>query len=232
MLRFEVLSLFPDYFRSPLEESMLKRAREAGLIEVGLVNIRDWTLDKHKKTDDRTYGGGPGMVMMVEPIVRAIRAYRKPSSRVIYLSPQGRPLDAKRCRELAKNEHLILLSGHYEGIDERAMKEIDEEISIGDFVMTHGCPGVLCLIDAVMRFVPGVIGDERAAGEDSFESGLLDWPCYTRPEEFEGEKVPEVLLSGNHKEIDAWRRKKAAEKTRRVRPDLLGHEKNLNEETA
>jgi tRNA (guanine37-N1)-methyltransferase len=227
MLRFEVLSLFPDYFRSPLEESMLRRAREAGLIEVELVNIRDYTLDRHKKTDDRAYGGGPGMVMMVEPIVRAIRAVRRPQTRVIYLSPQGKRLDAKRCRELAKEKHIILLSGHYEGIDERAMKEIDEEISIGDFVMTNGCPAALCLIDAVMRFVPGVIGDERAAGEDSHEAGLFDWPCYTRPEEFEGEKVPEVLLSGNHKEIDAWRRKMAAEKTARVRPDLIaGHEKD------
>ncbi|MDB6081146.1 MAG: trmD [Chlamydiia bacterium] len=220
-MKIDVLSLFPDYFRGPLDESILKRAREKGLIEIDLVNIRDYTLDKHRRVDDRCYGGGPGMVMMAEPICRAVHAKRREGSRVIFLSPQGPTLNAKKCRELAKEDHLILLCGHYEGIDERVLEsEVDEEISIGDFVLTNGCLAACVLIDSVARFIPGVIGDERAANEDSFEAGLLDFPQYTRPEVFEGNKVPEVLLSGNHKEIEAWRKTKALEKTKQVRPDL------------
>jgi tRNA (guanine37-N1)-methyltransferase len=220
-MRFSVLSLFPEYFRGPLDESMIKRAREKGLIEVELINIRDYTLDKHKKTDDRPYGGGPGMVMMPEPTCRAIRAVKGTNSRVIYLSPQGVPLKAKRCRELAQDEHIILLCGHYEGVDERVLeKEVDEQICIGDFVLTNGCLAACIVIDAVSRFVPGVIGDERAAAEDSFEENLLDWPHYTRPEVFEEMKVPEVLLSGNHEEIRKWRKAQAFERTKRLRPDL------------
>lgn len=226
-MRFSVLSLFPEYFRGPLDESMIKRAREKGLIDIELVNIRDYALDKHKKTDDRPYGGGPGMVLMPEPTCRAIRAAKSPKSKVIYLSPQGEPLKAKMCRELAKEEHLILLCGHYEGVDERVIaKEVDVEISIGDYVLTNGCLAACIVIDAVSRFVPGVIGDERAASEDSFEEDVegsiyLDYPHYTRPEEFEGMKVPEVLLSGNHAEIRKWRLERAKVRTRQLRPDLL-----------
>jgi len=204
---------------------MMKRAQEKGLVQIELVNIREYAEDKHKKVDDRPYGGGPGMVMMPEPVCAAIRAHRKKddkkASRVIYLSPQGPTLTAQKCRELAQVEHLILLCGHYEGVDERVIEsEVDEEISIGDFVLTNGCLAACVLIDAVVRFVPGVIGDERAASEDSFEQGLLDWPHYTRPEVFEGVRVPEVLTSGNHKEILAFRKKAAKEKTKAKRPDL------------
>lgn len=221
-MKFTVLSLFPEYFRGPLDESILKRAQEKGLVEIELVNIREYTLDRHRRVDDRPYGGGPGMVMMPEPICRAVRAKRSENARVIYLSPQGPRLNAKKSRELAKESHLILLCGHYEGIDERALESVvDEEVSIGDFVLTNGCLAACVLIDSVARFIPGVIGDERAADEDSFEKDRLDCPHYTRPEEFEGKKVPEVLLSGNHKEIEAWRKMKALEKTKKVRPDLL-----------
>ena len=220
-MKIQVLSLFPEYFRGPLDESMVKRARERGLVDIELYNIRDWATGVHKKVDDRPYGGGPGMVMMPEPVCRAIRAVKKEGSRVIYMSPQGEPLKAKKCRQLATLPDLVLLAGHYEGIDERVIKkEVDEEISIGDFVLTNGCLAACVLIDSVVRFIPGVIGDEKGAEEDSFEGGLLDWPHYTRPEIFEGELVPQVLLSGNHQEIAKWRHEMALEKTKKARPDL------------
>ena len=220
-MHIDVLSLFPEYFRGPLDESILKRAQTNGLIEIELINIRDYTLDRHRRVDDRPYGGGPGMVMTPEPVCRAVRAKKTPEAKVIYLSPQGVPLNAAMSRELAKEKHLILLCGHYEGIDERAIEsEVDLEISIGDFVLTNGCLAACVLIDTVARFIPGVIGDERAADEDSFENGLLDFAHYTRPEVFEGKKVPEVLLSGNHADIAAWRKMKALERTKEFRPDL------------
>jgi tRNA (guanine37-N1)-methyltransferase len=220
-MRIEVLSLFPEYFRGPLDESMIRLAKEKGLIDINLVDIRDYAHSKHQKVDDRPYGGGPGMVMMPEPTVQAIRSVRRPNSKVIYLSPQGPVLDNKKSRALAKEEHLVLLCGHYEGIDERILElEVDEELSIGDFVLTNGCLAACVVIDALSRFVPGVIGDERAAEEDSFEGGLLDCPHYTRPEVFEGRGVPEVLRSGNHGDIAKWRKAKAIEKTKRIRPDL------------
>lgn len=224
-VRITVLSLFPEYFRGPFDESMLKRAREHHLLEIELVNIRDYATDKHKKVDDRPYGGGPGMVMMPEPLKRCLDAHRRPESRVIYLSPQGKTLTAQKARELAgalvQSQHLILLCGHYEGIDERILEsEVDEELSIGDYVLTNGCLAACVVVDAVSRFIPGVIGDSRGADEDSFEQGLLDWPHYTRPELFENKKVPSVLLSGNHREIEQWRREKALEKTKLKRPDL------------
>lgn len=220
--RVTVLSLFPDYFRGPFDESMLKRAQVNHLLEIELVNIRDYAIDKHKKVDDRPYGGGPGMVMMPEPLKRALDAHRKPESKVIYLSPQGKTLTAKKARELAAIPHIIFLCGHYEGIDERIIEsEVDEELSIGDYVLTNGCLAACVVIDAMSRFIPGVIGDERGADEDSFEGGRLDWPHYTRPEVFENKKVPDVLLSGNHKEIARWRNEKALEKTRLQRPELL-----------
>lgn len=220
-MRFDILSLFPDYFKGPFDESIISQARKKGILEINLVDIRDFAENKWKKVDDRPYGGGPGMVLMPEPVAKAIRSVKREGSRTIYLSPQGTPLTAKKCRELAQYTHLVLLSGHYEGIDERVLKkEIDEEISIGDYVLSNGCIGAIVLVDAVSRFVPGVIGDERAAEEDSFEGGLLDCPHYTRPEEFEGEKVPEILLTGNHQKIAEWRKKVALEKTKKIRPDL------------
>jgi tRNA (guanine37-N1)-methyltransferase len=217
----DILSLFPAYFRGPFDVSMLMRARENGLLEIRHTDIRDFADGKHKKVDDRPFGGGPGMVMMPEPVVRAIRSVRKKDSRVIYLSPQGTPLTAAKCQELAKVDHLILLSGHYEGMDERVIQsEVDEEISIGDYVLTSGCPAIIVLVDAVSRFIPGVIGHPDAVWEDSFQDGLFDAPHYTRPEVFEGMEVPPVLREGNHAKIRDWRQREALKKTTRVRPEL------------
>jgi tRNA (guanine37-N1)-methyltransferase len=224
-MQIDILSLFPDYFHGPFNVSMLKRAREKGILTIGHVNIRDFAENKHNRVDERPFGGGAGMVLMPGPVAKAIRSVKKESSHVIYLSPQGSLLTAAKCKELSKKEHLILLCGHYEGIDERVLrKEVHEEISIGDYVLTNGGPAAIVLIDALSRFIPGVIGHPEAVGEDSFQnqSGIFDWPCYTRPENFEGMEVPAVLRGGNHAEVDEWRRKQALEKTRRVRPDLLG----------
>lgn len=218
----DILSLFPAYFKGPFDESIIKRAREKGIIDVRLIDIRTFANNKHRKVDDRPYGGGPGMVLMPEPTVAAIRSVKNEKSRTIYLSPQGKVLDANKCRQLAKEEHLILLCGHYEGIDQRIIElEVDEEISIGDYVLTNGCLPAIVLLDALIRFIPGVLGHELAAEEDSFEKGLLDFPHYTRPEEFEGKRVPEVLLSGHHQEIAKWRYEQAFKKTKDVRPDLF-----------
>jgi tRNA (guanine37-N1)-methyltransferase len=223
-MRVDILSLFPGYFRGPLEESILKRAQESGLMQVGLVDIRDFSDNKHNKVDDRPYGGGPGMVLMPGPVARAIASVRQPTSRVIHLTPQGTPFSAAKAQELAGYEHLIFLCGHYEGVDQRVIdREVDEEISIGDYVLTNGCLAALVVIDAASRFIPGVLGDEESAQQDSFQESLLDCPHYTRPEVFEGVAVPEVLLSGHHQKIAEWRRETALEKTRRVRPDLLAH---------
>lgn len=222
-MEVDILSLFPAYFRGPFDVSMVQRARDAGLLDIRLVDIREFAENKHNRVDDRPFGGGPGMVLCPGPVVRAIRSVRKgKKSRTIYLSPQGKPLTAERCQELALEEHLVLLCGHYEGVDERALEsEIDEEISIGDYVLTNGCIAAIVLIDAVMRFIPGVIGHPDAAKEDSFQEGLFDAPHYTRPEVFEGKAVPQVLLQGNHAEIRKWRQAQAFKKTSRVRPDLV-----------
>lgn len=226
-MRIDILSLFPAYFKGPFDESILKRARQHGLLDINLVDIRDFAENKNRRVDDRPYGGGPGMVMMAQPVVDAIGSVKAPGAKVIYLSPQGTVLTAAKCRELAKLSHLILLCGHYEGIDQRVLEtEEIEEVSIGDFVLTSGCSAAIVLVEGVVRFIPGVLGDERAASEDSFEGGsydmgILDCPHYTRPIVFKDKVVPEVLRSGNHQEIAKWRRAQAEEKTRRVRPDLL-----------
>ncbi len=227
----EILSLFPDYFAGPFDESILKRAREKELVRIEHVQVRDFAQDKHKKVDDRPYGGGPGMVLKPDPTIAAIRSVKKENSHVVYLSPQGSLLTASKCRELSVKEHLILVCGHYEGIDERVIEqEVDEEISIGDYVLTNGALAAIVLVDAVVRFIPGVLGNEHAADEDSFESGLLDCPHYTRPECFEGKTVPEVLLNGNHKQIAEWRKQMAELKTKQIRPDLyLRYKKELNQ---
>lgn len=221
--RWDILSLFPAYFKGPFDESIIKRAREKKLLDVHQVDIRDFAENKNRRVDDRPYGGGPGMVIMPQPLTKAIRSVRTPGARVVYLSPQGSLLTAAKCRALANYDHLILVCGHYEGIDERVIEsDIDEEISIGDYVLTNGCVAAIVLLDAVVRFVPGVLGHEDAASQDSFEQGgLLDCPHYTRPEVFEGAEVPKVLLGGNHKQVAEWRHEKAKEKTRLVRPDLL-----------
>jgi len=218
-VKISILSLFPGSFRGPLDESIIGRARERELVEIDLIDIRDFASGKHKVVDDRPYGGGPGMVMMAEPIVRAIESLEK--GRVIYLSPQGRSLQSAHCRRLAHEEHLILLCGHYEGVDERVLEWVDEEISIGDYVLTNGCLPAMVLIDAAARFVPGVVGREESTREDSFEEGIFDYPHYTRPEVFQGKKVPDILLTGHHKKIEEWRREKAVRKTQEVRPELM-----------
>ena len=218
----DVLSLFPGYFNGPFSESMIKRAREKELVNIRLTDIRDFADNRFNRVDDRPYGGGPGMVMMPQPTVAAIRHVKTAQSRVIYLTPQGRRLTAEKCRQLAGESHLILLCGHYEGVDQRVLDhEVDEEISIGDYVLTNGCLAAIVVVDSVIRFIPGVLGHALAADEDSFEKGLLDCPHYTRPEIFEEHPVPAVLLSGNHQEIAKWRQGQALKKTREVRPDLL-----------
>lgn len=225
-MRIDILSLFPDYFKGPFDESIIMQARKKGLLEIQLIDIRNFADNKFRRVDDRPYGGGPGMVIMAQPAVSAIRSVKTPRTKVIYMSPQGRKLTAAKSRELAAAEHLVILCGHYEGIDERVLEsEVDEEISIGDYVLTNGCLAAIVLVDSMARFVPGVIGHESAADEDSFEQGLLDCPHYTRPEVFEGKEVPAVLLSGNHKRIAEWRKEQAFNKTKRMRPDLLNLDK-------
>ena len=222
MLVVDILSLFPAYFQGPFDESIFKQARKKGLLEINLIDIRNFSDNRHRKVDDRPFGGGPGMVLMPAPVANALRSVKTPKSRVIFLTPQGKPFTAKKARELAQYSHLIFLCGHYEGIDQRVLdKEVDEEISIGDYVLTNGCLPAIVVLDAVIRFVPNILGDELSASEDSFENGILDCPHFTRPEVFEDVRIPEVLQSGNHKKIAEWRKMAALEKTSLVRPDLL-----------
>jgi tRNA (guanine37-N1)-methyltransferase len=223
-MRFDILTLFPRMFSSPFEESILGRATEKGLVQIRIINIRDFALDKHQVVDDTPYGGGQGMVMKVEPIGRAIERVKSggASARVIYLTPQGRPFSQKRARELSSMSHLIFLCGRYEGVDERVRDLfVDEEISVGDYVLTGGELAAMVVIDAITRLLPGVLGSDRSAIEDSFFNSLLEYPQYTRPFDFRGSLVPEVLLSGNHLLISQWRRKEALRRTWIRRPDLL-----------
>jgi tRNA (guanine37-N1)-methyltransferase len=223
-MKFDILTLFPNMFSSPLRESILGKAMEKGLIEIRTINIRDFTSDKHQVVDDTPYGGGQGMVMKVEPIARAIESVKaqNPSAWTVYLTPQGKPLHQDLARRLSTQPHLILLCGRYEGVDERVRESfVDEEISIGDYVLTGGELAAMVVIDAVSRFIPGVLGSDRSAEEDSFYNSLLEYPQYTRPPNFRGVCVPEVLLSGNHSAISVWRRKEALRRTSLRRPDLL-----------
>lgn len=223
-MRIDIITLFPDMIRGFLDQSMMKRASESGTVEFHLTNPRDFATDVHRTTDDRAYGGGPGMVMKPEPLFAAVESLKTPESRVIYLSPQGVPFRQTEAETLGKHRHLILICGHYEGIDERVIETlVDQEISIGDYVLTNGVLAAGVVIDAVVRLLPGVLGGgDAATAAESFSSGILDHPQYTRPEEFRDMKVPEVLLSGNHAAIKAWRREKAVAKTKKIRPDLLG----------
>lgn len=221
-MNIDVLTLFPAMLDGFLSESMLGRAREAGVLKLQVHNIRDWAEDKHQVTDDRPFGGGAGMVMKPEPVFKAVEALRQPRSRVVFLTPDGVPLTPAVGSRLAASEHLILLSGHYEGIDQRIRDHlVDEEVSIGDYVLTNGTLAAAVLIDVLCRFVPGVLGEEKSLTAESFTGNLLDFPQYTRPAEFRGWSVPEVLLSGNHALIEKWRHEQRLEKTRRLRPDLL-----------
>lgn len=219
-MKFDVLTLFPEMFE-PLNSSIIGRAKEKNLIEINLINIRDFSKDKHKKVDDTPYGGGAGMVMMPDVVYDAYKSIKDENAKVIYMSPQGKKLTQKKVEELAKEKHLIILCGHYEGIDQRVIdKIVDEEISIGDYVLTGGELPAMVLIDSVSRYSEGVITKE-STNEESFTNGLLEYPQYTRPEVFEGEKVPEVLLSGHHANIEKWRKEKSLEITAKKRPDLL-----------
>lgn len=223
-MRFDILTIFPDIFTSPFEHSILKRAREAGLIDINLVNIRDFAADRHKMTDDYPYGGGSGMVMKPEPIAKALRHVEQIASRgrVILLSPSGKRFDQAVARRLSNERHLVLICGRYEGIDERVRERfVDEEMSIGDYILTGGEFPAMVIVDAVSRLIPGVLGCAESPEEESFSRDILEYPQYTRPPEFEGMKVPDVLLSGNHAEIARWRRREALKKTILVRPDLM-----------
>jgi tRNA (guanine37-N1)-methyltransferase len=221
-MRIDVLTLFPPMFAGPLDESIIKRARETGRLDLSIHNLRDYAHSRHKTVDDRPFGGGPGMLLKPEPIFEAVEDLARESTRVILFSPAGRTFNQGIARELAGQEHLLLISGHYEGFDERVREHLaDDELSIGDYVLTNGGLPVMVVIDAVARLLPGVLGDEQSAQEDSFSHGLLEHPQYTRPAEFRGMKVPEVLLSGDHAEIARWRAQQARLRTRERRPDLL-----------
>lgn len=226
-MKIGVISLFPDMFQAVTQYGVTGRAYKQGLIEVTCLNPRDFTHDKHQKVDERPFGGGPGMLMMVQPLRDAILKAKEllPNAKVIYLSPQGKVFSHNSCVELAKNDELIFVAGRYEGVDERIiMTLVDEEWSIGDYVLSGGELPAMVMIDAISRMIPGVLGDDMSAVEDSFAKGLLDYPQYTRPLEIDGLKVPDVLLSGNHEEIRKWRLKQAIARTYERRPDVL---KNL-----
>jgi tRNA (guanine37-N1)-methyltransferase len=224
-MEIDVLTLFPRIFEGPLDESILKRAQTRGLVTVRVHNLRDFTHDKHRVVDDKPYGGGPGMLMKPEPIFEAVKKFRRADSRVVLMTPQGPALTQARAREFAAKPHLVIICGHYEGVDERVREAlVDDELSIGDYVLTNGALAAAVFVDAVVRLLPGVLGDEHSAGDDSFASGLLEGPQYTRPPEFEGRKVPDVLLSGNHEEVARWRKEQARQRTRKRRPDLLKEE--------
>jgi tRNA (guanine37-N1)-methyltransferase len=221
-MKVDVLTLFPAMFAGPLDESIIKRARDAGLLDLKIHNLRDYAHTRHKTVDDRPFGGGPGMLLKPEPIFEAVEQLAQEQTRVILLSPAGRTFTQAVARELAQGEHLLLICGHYEGFDERVREQLaDDELSIGDYVLTNGGLPVMVVIDAVTRLLPGVLGDDESAQEESFSDGLLEYPQYTRPAEFRGLKVPEVLLSGNHAEIARWRAEQAKQRTKERRPDLL-----------
>ncbi|MCB1241451.1 MAG: tRNA (guanosine(37)-N1)-methyltransferase TrmD [Akkermansiaceae bacterium] len=221
-MRIDIITIFPEICLAPLRESIIGRAQETGRVNLRAHDLRDWTHDRHRQVDDLPYGGGPGMVMKPEPFFEAVEALRTPEARVILLTPQGRRFDQAEARRLSAESHLILLCGHYEGIDHRVVEAlVDEELSIGDYVLTNGTLAAAVIVDAVVRLLPGVLGDERSAEEESFAApGVLEGPHYTRPAEFRGMKVPDVLLSGHHARIEAWRRERGLERTRENRPDL------------
>jgi tRNA (guanine37-N1)-methyltransferase len=221
-MKIDVLTLFPAMFAGPLDESIVQRARKSGALELTVHNLRDYTHDRHKTVDDRPFGGGPGMLLKPEPIFEAVEDLAGEKTLVILLSPAGRKFDQAIARELAQQEELLLICGSYEGFDERIREQLaDDELSIGDYVLTNGALPAMVVIDAVTRLLPGVLGDDESSREESFSADLLEYPHYTRPAEFRGMKVPEVLLSGNHAEIAKWRAEQARQRTKERRPDLL-----------
>lgn len=225
-MRILVVTAFPKLFEGPFEESIIKRAREKGLVKIEILDLRDFTLDKHKQVDDYPYGGGPGMILKPEPIFKAVE-YAKTQEgvsnpRTILMTPQGQTYSQKRAKELSNEKELLFICGHYKGIDERVCEQlVDEEISVGDYILTGGELAAMVVVDSIIRLLPGVLGDLDSANSDSFEQGVLDCPYYTRPQEFQGLSVPEVLLSGNHAEIEKWRREQALKRTQKRRSDLF-----------
>jgi tRNA (guanine37-N1)-methyltransferase len=224
-MQIDIVTLFPEMCAGPLGASITGRAQEKGQLILHLHDLRNWATDKHRHVDDTPCGGGQGMVMKPEPFFACVEELKTPDSKVILMTPQGRRLDQKLVQEIASNasQHLIILCGHYEGVDHRVVEQlVDQEISIGDYILTNGAIAATILVDAVTRLIPGVLGDERSNVEESFAAGLLEAPAYTRPVEFRGMRVPDVLLSGHHKNIVAWKHEKSLERTKQNRPDLLG----------
>ncbi len=228
MLKIDIITIFPDMVKPVLNDSIMKRAQEKGKVQLRVFDLRDYTKDKHKKVDDRPFGGGPGMLMTPQPLFDAIKKIKgRRKARVIFMCPTGIPLVQTKSKALSKERNLILVCGHYEGIDERVREElIDESISIGDYVLTGGELPALVLVDSVVRLLPGVLGHQDSTSDESFEGGRLEYPQYTRPADFRGIKVPNVLLSGNHQQVKAWRETKSLSKTKKCRPDLLKNQKN------
>jgi tRNA (guanine37-N1)-methyltransferase len=221
-VKIDILTLFPDICRAPLGESIMKRAQKNGIVDLRIHNLRDWTTDKHHVVDDAPFGGGQGMVMKPEPIFAAVEDLRNQASRVVLMSPAGDRFDQQMATQLSQEPHIIVVCGHYEGVDHRVIEHlVDLEISIGDYILTNGAIAAVVLVDAIVRLLPGALGHEQSAVDDSFNHGLLEAPQYTRPAEFRDWKVPEVLLSGNHAEIAKWRKEQAMKRTREKRPDLL-----------
>jgi tRNA (guanine37-N1)-methyltransferase len=221
-MKIDILTLFPEICRAPLSESIMKRAQENKIVDLRIHNLRDWATDKHHIVDDAPFGGGQGMVMKPEPIFAAAEDLRNETSKILLMSPTGRRFDQSLAAELARESHLLIICGHYEGIDHRVVEQlVDLEISIGDYVLTNGAIAAVVIADAIVRLLPGALGHEQSATDDSFSGGLLEGPQYTRPADFRGWKVPDVLLSGNHAEIAKWRKDQATRRTREKRPDLL-----------
>jgi tRNA (guanine37-N1)-methyltransferase len=221
-MKIDVLTLFPGMFAGPLDESIVRRARDAGKLDLTIHDLRDYTHDRHRKVDDKPFGGGPGMLLKPEPVFEAVETLKTDRTRVILMTPGGRRLDQAMVKELSEHPHLLLICGSYEGFDERIREHLaDDEISIGDFVLTNGALPAMIVVDAVSRLLPGVLGDDQSAADESFSNGLLEYPHYTRPADFRGWKVPDMLLSGHHAEIEKWRREQSLARTRERRPDLL-----------
>jgi tRNA (guanine37-N1)-methyltransferase len=227
LMRIDILTLFPEICRAPLNASMMKRAQESGALDLHIHNLRDWTTDKHHVVDDAPFGGGQGMVMKPEPIFKAVEDLKSKienrKSKIVLMSPAGRRFDQAMAKEFSQKDHLIIICGHYEGVDHRVIDHlVDAEISIGDYVLTNGAIAAVVFVDAVVRLLPGVLGDEQSAIDDSFSGDLLEGPQYTRPSDFRGMRVPDILLSGNHAQIAAWRKEQGRQRTEKNRPDLLG----------
>lgn len=222
-MRIDIITLFPEIALAPLSESIIKRAREAGLVDIHAHQLRDWATDKHRKTDEYLCGGGQGMLLKPEPIFAAVEELKTDHTQVILMTPQGMPFKQKHAQNLSAAEHLIILCGHYEGVDHRVIEQlVDEEISIGDYVITNGAIAAAVVTDAIVRLIPGALGDARSPEEESFtDPNMLEPPAYTKPNEFRGMKVPDVLLSGDHGKIEAWKKEQALKRTQENRPDLL-----------